>query len=468
MVLSVDRIQGLSGGIALKAPCRTATTANLPVRAELLEVGGVTLAAGDRVLVKDQTDPTENGIFVADEGNWARAKDFNGPNDILSGTWVTVSSGTYEDYIFGVRFTGDFNPGVTELTFTGELAIGIVPTIEAAALSTAADAAATAADRIAVAADAASAEADALAAAASASDAQDAETAAEAAAALIDGWEWKGEWVTATAYEVNNLVRRGSSSYIALTDHTSDDFDTDLGAGDWDLLVFAPSGAGTGDLISTNNLSDVASASASRANLGLGNVDNTSDADKPVSTATQAALDAKQATLVSGTNIKTVNSTSLLGSGDVVISGDIPDFAAGTETALPILTSEVISETADSYEAQPSDVYSLRKLAYQGTPSTQSFSVMVLRAGTLRVSLEHRRATVDSGTSEVRVRKGGSTLASWTNSTTTWTERTTDVAVVAGDIVTVQHRVTSFKLGGRASEIRNIYILVDDPTAVAI
>lgn len=39
----------------------------------------------------------------------------------------------------------------------------------------------------------------------------------------------------------------------------------------------------------------------------------------PISTATQTALDAKQATLVSGTNIKTINSTSLLGSGDISI-----------------------------------------------------------------------------------------------------------------------------------------------------
>ncbi len=39
----------------------------------------------------------------------------------------------------------------------------------------------------------------------------------------------------------------------------------------------------------------------------------------PVSDATQTALDAKQATLVSGTTIKTVNSTSLLGSGNVAV-----------------------------------------------------------------------------------------------------------------------------------------------------
>jgi hypothetical protein len=55
--------------------------------------------------------------------------------------------------------------------------------------------------------------------------------------------------------------------------------------------------------------------------VGLGNVDNTSDANKPVSTATQTALNAKQDTLISGTNIKTINGNSILGSGNLSISG---------------------------------------------------------------------------------------------------------------------------------------------------
>jgi hypothetical protein len=58
-----------------------------------------------------------------------------------------------------------------------------------------------------------------------------------------------------------------------------------------------------------------------KTSLSLNNVDNTSDANKPISTATQTALDAKQATLVSGTNIKTINGTSVLGSGDITIGG---------------------------------------------------------------------------------------------------------------------------------------------------
>lgn len=61
--------------------------------------------------------------------------------------------------------------------------------------------------------------------------------------------------------------------------------------------------------------------------VGLGNVDNTADLDKPVSTATQTALNAKQDTLVSSTNIKTINSTSLLGSGDVAVQ---PTLVSGT------------------------------------------------------------------------------------------------------------------------------------------
>jgi len=54
--------------------------------------------------------------------------------------------------------------------------------------------------------------------------------------------------------------------------------------------------------------------------LALNNVDNTSDANKPVSSATQTALDAKQATLVSGTTIKTINSTTILGSGNISVA----------------------------------------------------------------------------------------------------------------------------------------------------
>ncbi|MFD1330500.1 hypothetical protein ACFQ4O_00615 [Methylopila musalis] len=57
----------------------------------------------------------------------------------------------------------------------------------------------------------------------------------------------------------------------------------------WKRIMPSPSDP----LLRGNNLSDVDSAATSRANLGLGAVDNTSDAGKPVSTAQAAALAAK-------------------------------------------------------------------------------------------------------------------------------------------------------------------------------
>jgi hypothetical protein len=75
------------------------------------------------------------------------------------------------------------------------------------------------------------------------------------------------------------------------------------------------------------------SVTLDKSDVGLSNVDNTSDVNKPISSATQTALDAKQATLVSGTNIKTINGTSVLGTGDITISsGGVSDGDKGDIT----------------------------------------------------------------------------------------------------------------------------------------
>lgn len=69
--------------------------------------------------------------------------------------------------------------------------------------------------------------------------------------------------------------------------------------------------------------------------VGLGNVDNTSDLGKPISTAAQTALNAKQNTLVSGINIKTLNGESLLGAGnlELQLAADQPSAVAYTYDA---------------------------------------------------------------------------------------------------------------------------------------
>lgn len=72
--------------------------------------------------------------------------------------------------------------------------------------------------------------------------------------------------------------------------------------------------------ISVTNAVAAFTATTSRVNKGLNNVDNTHDVDKPVSDAVRDALSLKQVTLVSGLNISTVNGLSLLGGSPLVIA----------------------------------------------------------------------------------------------------------------------------------------------------
>lgn len=99
MLVSVDRLQGLSGSLAIKPPVKVATTANITLSG-LQTVDGVVLAVGDRVLVKDQTDPYQNGIYNVANGLWTRSYDCNGKQDMMQGTLVSVYGGTLNNHSF--------------------------------------------------------------------------------------------------------------------------------------------------------------------------------------------------------------------------------------------------------------------------------------------------------------------------------------------------------------------------------
>lgn len=90
---ATDRLSGLVASLAIKAPCKVASTANLTLSGEQT-IDGVAVVDGDRVLVKNQTTTSENGIYVVAATAWSRAKDFNGPFDIRKGTRVFITDGT--------------------------------------------------------------------------------------------------------------------------------------------------------------------------------------------------------------------------------------------------------------------------------------------------------------------------------------------------------------------------------------
>ncbi len=83
-----------------------------------------------------------------------------------------------------------------------------------------------------------------------------------------------------------------------------------------------------GTVISVNGLQGA--VVLTKANISLGNVDNTSDLNKPISTATQTALNAKEVTLTFSTgltrtvNTITANAVNLAASGSGGVTGNLP------------------------------------------------------------------------------------------------------------------------------------------------
>lgn len=106
-------------GLDVKESVRVATTENLTQLSGLLVVDGVQLVAGDRVLVKNQTDKRQNGIYVAQAGSWIRSQDANVSKSITPGLFTFVEEGSVNANAGYVLTTnGSIVLGVTELEFT--------------------------------------------------------------------------------------------------------------------------------------------------------------------------------------------------------------------------------------------------------------------------------------------------------------------------------------------------------------
>jgi len=99
---SKEYVDNAITGLSWKQSVRAATSpldvnsGNLAALSGLQTVDGVTLIAGDRVLVKNQTTQSQNGIYtVVDPGAWTRTDDFNIAAEV-NGAAVFIREGTLQ------------------------------------------------------------------------------------------------------------------------------------------------------------------------------------------------------------------------------------------------------------------------------------------------------------------------------------------------------------------------------------
>lgn len=105
-------------GLDWKASVRVASTANITTLSGLLTVDGVTVVANDRVLVKNQSTASANGIYVAASGAWTRATDADANAEVTAGLAVMVTEGTTQaDTQWALTTNDAIVVGTTSLAF---------------------------------------------------------------------------------------------------------------------------------------------------------------------------------------------------------------------------------------------------------------------------------------------------------------------------------------------------------------
>jgi hypothetical protein len=113
----LQSIQQSSGGLLWRQDCRVATTANITLSGAQT-IDGISVVAGDRVLVKNQSTGADNGVYLCAAGAWTRATDLDTSAEMLNGVAVRVLVGTTNASTAWVLVTGGtITLGSTSLVF---------------------------------------------------------------------------------------------------------------------------------------------------------------------------------------------------------------------------------------------------------------------------------------------------------------------------------------------------------------
>lgn len=112
-----DYADGLIRGLSWKEEVVAASTANVSLAAPGTTLDGITLAANDRILLKDQTATAENGIYVWTASGSALTRALDADSGLeLSGATTTVQRGTVNaDRVYRATADDPLTVGTTSI-----------------------------------------------------------------------------------------------------------------------------------------------------------------------------------------------------------------------------------------------------------------------------------------------------------------------------------------------------------------
>ena len=119
-LVSKEYVDAVKVGLDFKDSVRVATTANISLSSAPAAIDGVTLSSDDRVLVKDQSTGSQNGLYVFNGSGSAmtRATDADANAEVTSGMFTFVTEGTVNaDSGFVLTTDGSITVGTTALAF---------------------------------------------------------------------------------------------------------------------------------------------------------------------------------------------------------------------------------------------------------------------------------------------------------------------------------------------------------------
>ena len=128
---SKSYVDATKAGLDVKDSVRAATTAAGTLASDFVNgdtIDGVSLATGDRILIKNQADGSENGIYtVKASGAPDRATDYDANSEVTPGAFSFVEEGTVNaDTGWVLTNDGSITVGTTALTFTQFSGAGLI------------------------------------------------------------------------------------------------------------------------------------------------------------------------------------------------------------------------------------------------------------------------------------------------------------------------------------------------------